>query len=196
MRVLVIKKVNRLFLTDNFLPASEINVVDSSHFWFINFYSPNCHHCHELAPTWKKLASEFEGIVHIAAVNCEEDWVLCHQIKIHSYPTLMYYEKEVCMQIERLAENANRFCFQSHLYENEFYEGRRSLETLQQFILSQVKARPEEIVQSTWNEQGLRKKQWLLILCPEDSIVSPELDSIIKLTATFVSKKYKIFLLK
>lgn len=70
------------------------------------------------------------------------------------------------------------------------------MDSLQPFILSQVKARPEEITHSLWNEQGLRKKQWLLLLCPGDNTVCPEFNSIIKLTATFVSKKKHLFLLK
>lgn len=87
------------------------------------------------------------------------------------------------------SENAYRFCFQSHLYEGEFYGGHRSIDSLQQFILSQIKARPEEITHNLWNEQGLRKEQWLLLLCPGDNKVCPEFNSIIKLTATFVNKK-------
>lgn len=69
--------------------------MDSNQAWFVNFYSPHCHHCHELASTWRKLAEELEGVIRIAAVNCEEDFSLCHQLRIEAYPTLLYYEKEV-----------------------------------------------------------------------------------------------------
>lgn len=72
-----------------------MNVLDKNQAWFVNFYSPHCHHCHELAPTWRKLAAELEGVIRIAAVNCEDDWSLCYQLGIQSYPTLLYYEKEV-----------------------------------------------------------------------------------------------------
>lgn len=77
---------------------SEVNVLDNNQAWFVNFYSPNCHHCHELAPTWRKLASELEGVIKIGAVNCEDDWALCYQLNIQSYPSLIYYEKEVFNQ--------------------------------------------------------------------------------------------------
>lgn len=73
----------------------EVNILDNNQAWFVNFYSPMCHHCHELAPTWRKLARELEGVVRIGAVNCEDDLALCHQLRIEAYPTLLYYEKEV-----------------------------------------------------------------------------------------------------
>lgn len=72
-----------------------MNLLDNNQIWFINFYSAQCHHCHELAPTWRKLSSELEGVIRIGAVNCEEDWALCRQLNIASYPTLLYYEKDV-----------------------------------------------------------------------------------------------------
>lgn len=78
-----------------FFIDSEVNILDSNQAWFVNFYSPHCHHCHELASTWRKLAKELEGAIRIAAVNCEEDYALCHHLRIEAYPTLLYYEKEV-----------------------------------------------------------------------------------------------------
>ena len=69
--------------------------MDNHRSWFVNFYSPHCHHCHKLAPIWKKLAQELEGVIRLGAVNCEEDMMLCSQLNIRAYPTLLYYEKEV-----------------------------------------------------------------------------------------------------
>jgi DnaJ family protein C protein 10 len=60
--------------------------------WFVNFYSPQCSHCHHLAPVWRKLAKKLEGVIRIGAVNCEDDWRLCSQVGIQSYPTLLYYQ--------------------------------------------------------------------------------------------------------
>lgn len=59
--------------------------------WFVNYYSPLCSHCHDLAPVWRSLASELEGVVMFGAVNCEDDWNLCRQQNIRSYPSLMFY---------------------------------------------------------------------------------------------------------
>uniref|UniRef100_A0A2K5LF93 DnaJ heat shock protein family (Hsp40) member C10 n=1 Tax=Cercocebus atys TaxID=9531 RepID=A0A2K5LF93_CERAT len=32
--------------------------VNSGELWFVNFYSPGCSHCHDLAPTWRDFAKE------------------------------------------------------------------------------------------------------------------------------------------
>lgn len=69
------------------------NVVDSEKMWLINFYSPMCSHCHHLAPVWRKVAKELEGVIRVGAVNCEDDWHICNQVGIQSYPTLMHYPK-------------------------------------------------------------------------------------------------------
>uniref|UniRef100_A0A667I8U6 J domain-containing protein n=1 Tax=Lynx canadensis TaxID=61383 RepID=A0A667I8U6_LYNCA len=31
--------------------------------WFVNFYSPGCSHCHELAPTWRDCVKEVDGLL-------------------------------------------------------------------------------------------------------------------------------------
>lgn len=54
-----------------------------------------CSHCHNLAPTWKKIANVLSGVVKIAAVNCEDNWQLCQQVGITVYPTLLHF-KQVC----------------------------------------------------------------------------------------------------
>ena len=59
--------------------------------WFINYYSTHCSHCHDLAPTWREVARELEGVVRIGAVNCADDWMLCRQQGIRSYPSLVIY---------------------------------------------------------------------------------------------------------
>lgn len=67
--------------------------MNSESSWFVNFYSPMCSHCHHLAPTWKKIAKLLDGIMKIAAVNCEYDRPLCHRVGIRAYPTLIYFKK-------------------------------------------------------------------------------------------------------
>lgn len=59
--------------------------------WFINFYSPQCHHCHDLAPTWREVARELEGVIRIGAVNCGDELMLCRQQGIRSYPSLFMF---------------------------------------------------------------------------------------------------------
>lgn len=67
------------------------SVLDSADIWFVNYYSPQCSHCHHLAPNWRALAQSFEGVIRIGAVNCEEDWQLCRQEGIQAFPTLLFY---------------------------------------------------------------------------------------------------------
>ncbi|CAK9295866.1 unnamed protein product [Gordionus sp. m RMFG-2023] len=61
--------------------------------WFIDFYSAMCSHCRELAPAWKQLAARWQGVIHIAAVNCLEEWNVCVRQALTSYPTLILFPK-------------------------------------------------------------------------------------------------------
>ncbi|XP_060524130.1 dnaJ homolog subfamily C member 10-like [Cylas formicarius] len=143
----------------------ELNVLDKTQAWFVNFYSPHCHHCHELAPVWRKLAQELEGVVRIGAVNCEEDYPLCYQLSIEAYPTLLYYQKE------------------AHLYEGEKYRQTKTLETLKEYILSKLKVEIKEVRTKEW--PVLNNQEWLLFLCPDDSLNCPEKETMTKLAAIF-----------
>lgn len=90
------------------------SVLESSDIWFVNFYSPQCSHCHHLAPAWRKLAQSFEGIVRIGAVNCEEDWQMCRQEGIYSFPSLILYPLR------------------------KKYVGTRELEDMQEFLMEHI----------------------------------------------------------
>lgn len=50
-----------------------------------------CSHCHHLAPDWRLLATYLQDVIKIGAVNCEDDWTLCREEGIHSYPSLVLY---------------------------------------------------------------------------------------------------------
>ncbi|XP_052812519.1 dnaJ homolog subfamily C member 10-like [Mya arenaria] len=69
----------------------EMSVESTDDVWFVNFYSGHCSHCHTLAPTWREVARELEGVVRIGAVNCEDEWQLCRMQQIQSYPSLIMY---------------------------------------------------------------------------------------------------------
>ncbi|XP_029461795.1 dnaJ homolog subfamily C member 10 isoform X2 [Rhinatrema bivittatum] len=66
--------------------------VNSGELWFVNFYSPRCSHCHELAPTWRQFAKEMDGLIRIGAVNCGDDRMLCRSKGINSYPSLYIFK--------------------------------------------------------------------------------------------------------
>ncbi|XP_034041874.1 dnaJ homolog subfamily C member 10 isoform X2 [Thalassophryne amazonica] len=65
--------------------------VNSGEIWFINFYFPRCSHCHQLAPTWREVAKEMDGMMRIGAMNCGDNNHLCRRKNIHSYPSLFVY---------------------------------------------------------------------------------------------------------
>ncbi|CAF4846822.1 unnamed protein product [Pieris macdunnoughi] len=59
---------------------------------FINFYSPFCPPCQNLADDWKKLAEVYKGIVKFGAVNCKYHNSFCyHSMRIGNYPSLYFY---------------------------------------------------------------------------------------------------------
>ncbi|KAG8559427.1 hypothetical protein GDO81_017335 [Engystomops pustulosus] len=66
--------------------------VNSGEVWFINFYSPGCSHCHDLAPTWREFAKEMDGLIRIGAVNCRDERMLCRSRGINSYPSLYIFK--------------------------------------------------------------------------------------------------------
>ncbi|XP_064457974.1 dnaJ homolog subfamily C member 10-like [Ornithodoros turicata] len=119
-------------------------VLESSDIWFINFYSPQCSHCHHLAPNWRKLAQSFEGIIRVGAVNCEEDWQMCRQEGIYSFPSLLIYPLK------------------------QKYVGTRELDDLQKFVLGHL---PDftlhvEDTELLGSPETNRAKPTVLFVCP------------------------------
>ncbi|GAB1598037.1 dnaJ homolog subfamily C member 10-like [Argonauta hians] len=82
----------------------ERSVEGTEDIWFINYYSPHCSHCHHLAPVWREVARQLDGVVRIGAVNCQDDWNVCRMQGIRSYPTLMLYPMKMKYQGERSTE--------------------------------------------------------------------------------------------
>ncbi|XP_058802167.1 dnaJ homolog subfamily C member 10-like [Phymastichus coffea] len=107
------------------------SVTESEKMWFVNFYSPQCSHCHHLAPVWRKVAKDLEGVIRVGAVNCEDDWHLCSQVGIQSYPTLLYYQP-----------NSK----QGMKYNND-----KSYDAIMKFVLDRIDADIHEISKSIWN---------------------------------------------
>ena len=60
--------------------------------WFIDFYSPWCKHCKQLAPTWDELYEKHEGSLNVAKVDCSKfaNNELCNQFDVRQLPTLVY----------------------------------------------------------------------------------------------------------
>lgn len=122
----------------------EQSVDGTNDVWFINYYSPHCGHCHELAPTWREVARELEGVIRIGAINCEDDWQLCRMQGIRSYPTLMMYPMR------------------------EQYHGERTTKQLVKHALKMVKSHVFELwsgnFDSTIKEEN-KGRPWLITFC-------------------------------
>ncbi|XP_024895111.1 dnaJ homolog subfamily C member 10 isoform X2 [Pteropus alecto] len=98
--------------------------VNSGELWFVNFYSPGCSHCHDLAPTWRDFAKEVDGLLRIGAVNCGDDRMLCRMKGVNSYPSL--------------------FIFRSGMAAVK-YHGDRSKESLVSFAMQHVRSTVTEL---------------------------------------------------
>ena len=51
---------------------------------------------------WREVARDLVGVIRIGAVNCEDDWHLCRQKGINSYPTLILYPEVRCIPSESI----------------------------------------------------------------------------------------------
>ncbi|XP_072730833.1 dnaJ homolog subfamily C member 10 isoform X2 [Ciconia boyciana] len=98
--------------------------VNSGELWFVNFYSPRCSHCHELAPTWREFAKEMDGVIRIGAVNCGDNRMLCRIKGINSYPSL--------------------YVFKTRMQPVKYY-GDRSKESLKNFAMQYVTSTVTEL---------------------------------------------------
>ncbi|SMR53104.1 unnamed protein product [Zymoseptoria tritici ST99CH_1E4] len=59
--------------------------------WFVKFYAPWCHHCQAMAPNWQGMARQMEGKLNVGEVNCDVESKLCKDIKVRSFPTILYF---------------------------------------------------------------------------------------------------------
>ena len=124
------------------------SVLESHDLWFINFYSPRCSHCHDLAPVWRKVAKEMNGIVRIGAVNCQDEFMLCRQQGITGYPTLNLYT---------VGEGTKKF------------QGRKTEEDITTFIVSLLPDRMVDLWAGNldkWTRSEQNKfRAWLVVFC-------------------------------
>ncbi|KDO29489.1 hypothetical protein SPRG_06029 [Saprolegnia parasitica CBS 223.65] len=66
-------------------------VIEGKGVWLVEFYAPWCGHCKSLAPEWKKAAKALDGIVNVAAVDCDEHKSLAGQFGVQGFPTIKIF---------------------------------------------------------------------------------------------------------
>lgn len=77
----------------------------------MEFYSPNCGHCQEFAPTVEKIAQGLDGSVKVGGVNCDSDRDLCTKHQVTSLPTvkLLVGGKVIDYEGRRAAKEIHEF---------------------------------------------------------------------------------------
>ncbi|XP_030242826.1 protein disulfide-isomerase A6 homolog isoform X2 [Drosophila navojoa] len=65
-------------------------VLDSQDTWLVEFYTPWCPHCKNLAPEWIKVAKELKGKLKVGAVDASAHSELAAEYKVNGYPTIFY----------------------------------------------------------------------------------------------------------
>ena len=81
------------------LTEANFNEETSKMLTFVEFFSPSCHHCRQLAPIWeetyKSFAAEMEKMnIQMRQVNCLASGDLCDREGIVFYPNLLLYSPE------------------------------------------------------------------------------------------------------
>uniref|UniRef100_A0A915DFQ4 Thioredoxin domain-containing protein n=1 Tax=Ditylenchus dipsaci TaxID=166011 RepID=A0A915DFQ4_9BILA len=72
-------------------------------FWFVKFYAPWCGHCKRLAPTWEHLGhalADKNPNIHVAKVDCTRFPSVGNQLKVHGYPTIIFFRNGVQIPFE------------------------------------------------------------------------------------------------
>ena len=123
--------------------------------------SPQCGHCHDLAPVWRRLARQLDGVIRVGAVNCQDDFMLCRQQNIRSYPTLIYYGPDGAV----------------HRFDNRH---EKEEERLLRFVADRLPNPFIRLNKATFKSKTKKVsadsdvKPWLILFCDDDDLKCPE----------------------
>lgn len=143
----------------------------------VEFYAPWCGHCKELSSTFRKAAKRLDGVVQVAAVNCDlnKNKALCAKYDVNGFPTLMVFRPPK-IDLSKPIDNAKK-SFSAHA--NEVYSGARTLAPIVDFSLSRIRSYVKKFVRIDTLGSLLRKSPKLsVVLFSKQDKISPVYKSI------------------
>lgn len=134
------------------LTLTDQNFEEDSLGWIrlIEFYTPWCGHCKALSPKWKSLGKSLQGVIKVAAVNCEKHQQLCEFHGVTGYPTIKAFVS-------------------TDLKSNKEFRGDRNVKALQRWAISIIpnsvekvsnKRKMEDILKRCVSGRGQDKASW------------------------------------
>ncbi|XP_064537451.1 protein disulfide-isomerase A6 homolog [Drosophila montana] len=66
-------------------------VLNSADIWLVEFYTPWCPHCKNLAATWIEAARELKGKIKLGALDASANKHKAAEHNVRSYPTIKYF---------------------------------------------------------------------------------------------------------
>ena len=143
----------------------------------VEFYAPWCGHCKKLSSTFRNAAKRLDGVVQVAAVNCDlnKNKALCAKYDVNGFPTLMVFRPPK-IDLSKPIDNAKK-SFSAHA--NEVYSGARTLAPIVDFSLSRIRSYVKKFVRIDTLGSLLRKSPKLsVVLFSKQDKISPVYKSI------------------
>ncbi|CAI4052195.1 hypothetical protein SKDZ_15G4240 [Saccharomyces kudriavzevii ZP591] len=143
----------------------------------VEFYAPWCGHCKQLSNTFRKAAKKLDGVVQVAAVNCDlsKNKALCAKYGVEGFPTLMVFRPPKLDLSKPTADAKNSI----KIHANEVYSGARSLAPIVDFALSRVRSYVKKFVRIDSLSSLLEKSPRLsVVLFSKQDKISPVYKSI------------------
>ncbi len=83
----------------NFEHLTQASTGQTTGKWFINFHSPACGHCQNLAPIWSTFSEELKTLheesgILVGSVDVKQNPILSERFGISALPTLLFFAEE------------------------------------------------------------------------------------------------------
>ncbi|KAK2958797.1 putative Protein disulfide-isomerase [Blattamonas nauphoetae] len=136
----------------------------------VKYYSPNCGHCRNMAPTYEEIATYFapqKEKITIAEIDCLKESKVCDKASVRGYPTIKYYTSPT---------------------DSEDYEEQRDFDSFAEYISNKLglfyRPKPSKVLTlnaSTFNETVLDPTKNVLVAftapwCGHCKRLKPEMD--------------------